>query len=234
MKSPIDSRARFVETTAALLRRQGYHATGLAQVVEESGAPKGSLYFHFPGGKEELAKAALERSGQEMQEKLAASIVGARSPAAAVRAVTSRLADDLEASRFQDGCPVATVALEAAAQVPALQAVCSASYARWQTLLEAYLGRAGLPAERARALGNLVLAAVEGALLLSRAHADTAPLRAAGEELASLLEQAIEASVPAKGVAQAPTHTDGVAQAPEPAPRRRPTAAKARRARASR
>jgi hypothetical protein len=116
------------------------------------------------------------------------------------------------------------VALEAAAQVPALQAVCSASYARWQTLLEAYLGRAGLPAARARSLGNLVLSTVEGALLLSRAHADTAPLRAAGEELASMLERELGASAPA----------EGVAQAPEPAPRRRPTAAKARRARASR
>jgi TetR/AcrR family transcriptional repressor of lmrAB and yxaGH operons len=225
VKSPIDSRARFVETTAALLRRQGYHATGLAQVVEESGAPKGSLYFHFPGGKEELAKAALERSGQEMQAKLAASVAGASSPAAAIRAVTSRLADDLEASRFQDGCPVATVALEAAAQVPALQAVCSASYARWQTLLEAYLAHAGLPAARARALGNLVLSAVEGALLLSRAHADTAPIRAAGEELAALLERELASAPPGQGLAQAPEPT---------APRSRPSAAKARRARASR
>ena len=223
MKSPTGSRARFVETTAALLRRQGYHATGLAQIVEESGAPKGSLYFHFPGGKETLAQAALERSGEEMQAKLAAIATGAGSPAAAVRAVTKRLADELEASRFQDGCPVATVALEAAAQVPALQAVCSASYARWQALLEGYLANAGLSAERARSLGHVVLSTGEGALLLSRARADPAPLRAAGEELAVLLERELGASAPAKAVGQAP----------EPAPRR-PSVAKARRARSSR
>ena len=143
MKSPIDSRARFVETTAALLRRQGYHATGLAQVVEESGAPKGSLYFHFPGGKEELATAAIERSAQDLRGRLAALVGAAEDPAAAVRAVTTALADELEASRFQDGCPVATVALEAAAQVPALQAVCSAAYARWQALVK----KANLPLE---------------------------------------------------------------------------------------
>jgi TetR/AcrR family transcriptional repressor of lmrAB and yxaGH operons len=188
VKSPIDSRARFVETTAALLRRQGYHATGLAQIVEESGAPKGSLYFHFPGGKEQLAQAALERSGQQMHDELAAIVAAAPGPAAAIRAVTTRLADELEASRFQDGCPVATVALEAAAQVPALQAVCSASYARWQVLIEGALARGGVPPARAASLANLVLAAVEGALLLSRAHADTAPLRRVGEELAGIVE----------------------------------------------
>lgn len=213
MKSPIDSRARFVETTAALLRRQGYHATGLAQVVEESGAPKGSLYFHFPGGKEELAKAALERSAEVLLTKLAATVAAAKGPAAAVRAVTSALADELEASRFQDGCPVATVALEAAAQVPALQAVCSAAYARWQSLIEGYLGSTGMPIGRARPLASLVLAAVEGALLLSRAHADTTPLRTVGDELGRLIEQAQVTSAPA--------------------PRRaRPSAAKARRGRA--
>lgn len=187
MKSPIDSRARFVETTAALLRRQGYHATGLSQIVEESGAPKGSLYFHFPGGKETLAQAALERSGQEMRDKLAAIVAAAPGPAAAIRAVTTHLAEELEASRFQDGCPVATVALEAA-QVPTLRAVCSASYAQWQALIAGYLEHAGVPAARAASLANLVLSAVEGALLLSRAHADTTPLRMVGEELAGLVE----------------------------------------------
>lgn len=206
MKSPIDSRARFVEATAVLLRRQGYHATGLAEVVEESGAPKGSLYFHFPGGKEELAKAALERSAEVLRTKLAATMAAAKGPGAALRAVTSTLADELEASRFQDGCPVATVALEAAAQVPALRAVCSTAYGRWQSLIEGYLGSTGMSAERVRPLANLVLSAVEGALLLSRAHADTTPLRAVGDELARMFE---------------------------PAPHRaRPSAAKARRGRA--
>jgi TetR/AcrR family transcriptional regulator, lmrAB and yxaGH operons repressor len=189
VKSPIDSRARFVETAAALLRRQGYHATGLSQIIEESGAPKGSLYFHFPGGKQALAQAALERSGQQMQAKLAAIVAAAPGPAAAILAVTNELANELEASRFQDGCPVATVALEAAAQVPALQAVCSASYARWQALIEGYLTQAGVPAARAASLANLVLSAVEGALLLSRAHADATPLRRVGETLAGLLER---------------------------------------------
>lgn len=189
MKSPIDSRARFVETTAALLRRQGYHATGLSQIIKQSGAPKGSLYFHFPGGKETLAAAALEHSGEHMHAIFHQLIEQAPGPAEAIMAVTEALADELEASGFVDGCPVATVALEAAAQSPALQMVCSASYARWQDLVEAYFRDHGVDGESAGSLANLVLCSIEGALLLSRAHHDTAPLRRVGHQLGALLSE---------------------------------------------
>lgn len=188
MKSPIDSRARFVETTALLLRRQGYHATGLKQIVHDSGAPRGSLYFHFPGGKEQLALAALERSGQQMHDGLRAIIEAASDPPTAIRSVAHVLADELEASSFLDGCPVATVTLEAASQSPALQQACSVSYSEWQRLIEDRLERWGVDAERAGPLANLVLCTIEGALLLSRAHADTTPLRSAGEQLAALID----------------------------------------------
>ena len=187
MKSPIDSRARFVETTADLLRRQGYHATGLKQIVTESGAPRGSLYFHFPGGKEQLAEAALEHSGQQMHADLLALVEQATDLREAIVAVADALADRLEASAFLDGCPVATVALEAASQSPALQRACSASYARWQRVVEEHLPRWGVDPEQAPALANLVLCTIEGALLLSRAHADASPLRSAGRQLAAML-----------------------------------------------
>jgi TetR/AcrR family transcriptional regulator, lmrAB and yxaGH operons repressor len=190
LKSPIDSRARFVETTAALLRRQGYHATGLSQIVKQSGAPKGSLYFHFPGGKEALAQAALEHSGQHMHQQLHRLVAEASGPADAIVAVTEALADELSASDFLDGCPVATVALEAAAQSEALQRVCSESYARWQRLIEQTLEASGVPANEASATASLVLCAIEGALLLSRAHRDTRPLRTVGQQLAALVGQA--------------------------------------------
>ncbi len=186
MKSPIDSRARFVETTAVLLRRQGYHATGLSQIIERSGAPKGSLYFHFPGGKEALAQAALEHSSDSMHEGLRALVTGAATPLDALRAVCGTLADELESSEFLDGCPVATVALEAAAHSAELQSACSASYRRWEVLIAESLQDHGLSASEAGGRANVVLCAVEGALLLSRAHRDTAALRGLPEQLAPL------------------------------------------------
>ena len=66
------SRDAFVSSTAKLLRRQGYAATGLNEIVARSGAPRGSLYFHFPGGKQELALAAMEHSGEQLRGAIAA------------------------------------------------------------------------------------------------------------------------------------------------------------------
>ena len=70
----ITTREKFVETTSRLMEIQGYHATGLNQIIKESGAPKGSLYYHFPGGKEELASEAVHQAGvnlvQLIQENL--------------------------------------------------------------------------------------------------------------------------------------------------------------------
>ena len=75
------SREAFIASTGRLLRRQGYAATGLNEIVSRSGAPKGSLYFHFPGGKEELAAAAMERTGEELRGAIAA-VIAARPRAA--------------------------------------------------------------------------------------------------------------------------------------------------------
>lgn len=187
MKSPTDSRARFVETTASLLRRQGYHATGLNQIIKQSGAPKGSLYFHFPGGKEELAEAALQQSGEQMHGELEDLVANAKNPLEALRSVANTLADSLEASDFQDGCPVATVVLEAAAQSERLQVTCAASYRQWEQLIAASLRGHKVPSREARSMAGLILSAIEGALLLSRAYRDTKPLRSLPSQLRPLL-----------------------------------------------
>ncbi|MBC7977214.1 MAG: TetR/AcrR family transcriptional regulator, partial [Myxococcales bacterium] len=109
------TRKKLIDTTAALLRCQGYHATGLSQIVAASGAPRGSLYFHFPGGKDDLAIAALEASGDEWRARMVAVIAGATDLGAALDAIVTTLADDLEASGWDNGCPVAAVALESTA-----------------------------------------------------------------------------------------------------------------------
>src|SRR5687768_17037204 len=71
------TKRKLVEATASLLRRQGYHATGLSAIVDESGAPRGSLYFYFPNGKDELAVAAIDASGVEWRDRIEAAVAGA-------------------------------------------------------------------------------------------------------------------------------------------------------------
>src|ERR1700749_2535691 len=89
------SRKSFLSATGVLLRRQGYAATGLSEIVDRSGAPRGSLYFHFPGGKEELAVAAMERSGEGLRRGVAGSMGAPGGPAAGVAMLIDALAAGL-------------------------------------------------------------------------------------------------------------------------------------------
>jgi TetR/AcrR family transcriptional regulator, lmrAB and yxaGH operons repressor len=182
------ARAKLLSTTAELLHRQGYAATGLNQILDVSGAPKGSLYFHFPGGKEQLVAAALDRSGEGLASALAELIDGCTTPATAVTAVVRFFATQLESSRFEKGCPIATVALEQAATSDLLHQACKRAYAAWQRLIERRLVRDGWQAARASDLASLILSTIEGALLISRARRSVEPLERAGAELARILE----------------------------------------------
>lgn len=183
-----DTKGRMLETAADLLQRQGYASTGLNQILAESHAPKGSLYFHFPGGKEELVALALEKSSESLTELLEQVLVTAPTAELALEMITSYFGGQLESSQYTKGCPLATVALEQAATSDALHEVCSRTYARWQAAIAARLARDGHPAERADALASFILATIEGALLLCRAHRSIEPLRRASSELARTLK----------------------------------------------
>ena len=174
-----------IRTAASLFRAQGYHATGLNQVLAEGGLPKGSLYFHFPGGKEQLAVESMRRSGEELGSGIAAALASTADPAAALERVLALLGEHLVATDFREGCPVATVALDAAAQSEPIRAACAGVYDSWQELVAQHLRAAGLP--DADGLATVLVAAVEGAVLLARTRRDITPLHAVGTHLSALL-----------------------------------------------
>lgn len=171
----VSHRVRLIETTAGLLQRQGYRNTGLNQILEEAGTPKGSLYHYFPGGKEELAAAAIAHAATDVATRLTAICAAEATPESAIDAVLDHFIAELEESGFQKGCPVATVALEEAGQNPTLQQACAQAYQVWQSGLEAFLQAHGRP--DAAGAAEAFLVALEGALLLSRVRHDTNPLR---------------------------------------------------------
>lgn len=180
-----DTRGRFLQTAADLFQRQGYHATGLNQVVAEGRAPKGSLYFHFPGGKEQLAAEAVARGGAELSQRMAEVVAEAGSAGEAVVALGRYFATRLAESDFTAGCPVATIALEASASA-GIRAACDGTYGTWLDGLTALLRHfeVPLPAENAQ----LVLSAIEGALLLARVRRDTTVITEVTARLATVLE----------------------------------------------
>jgi len=182
-----DTRQRMLESAADLFHAQGYHATGLNQLVAAGRAPKGSLYFHFPGGKEQLAAEAMRLSAGRLCDALREVLTAAPDVAAALRAVVDLLGTALSGSGFQRGCPLAGVTLDAAADSEPIRQACAEGYESWRTLIAAYLTGQGVPADRAGDLATVTLASIEGALLLAKAAHDTAPLRAVAGHLTATI-----------------------------------------------
>ena len=183
------ARDRLIDATADLLHRQGYVATGLTEVTDDSGAPKGSLYFHFPGGKQQLGAAALERSTQRMLDTIEAAV--AASPPGdgpgAVQSLIATLSSRLQASDFQRGCPVATTALETSATSPPLREAAQKAFVGWLQALRLALQADGRDPAIAEEQALFALSAIEGALLLARAARSTRPLRVVSRQLAATL-----------------------------------------------
>src|SRR5260370_28960711 len=109
-----DSRSRMIHAAAELFRQRGYHATTFSDVVRESGAPRGSTYFHFPGGKQQLAREAIARAGDEVEEMIDEAARQADDAGSLVRALAKTIGGRLERSGYQSGCAIATLVLDLA------------------------------------------------------------------------------------------------------------------------
>lgn len=185
------TRKKLVETTAALLRGQGYHATGLSQIISESGAPRGSLYFYFPGGKDDLAIAALEASGVAWRARLMGVVAGARSIDHAIDLLVGAVGDELEASGWVNGCPVATVALESPSDP--VRAMIAGHFQHWHDAIVELVVAFGIPRGAADELALVGLSTMEGALILARVRRSREPLLAAGRAMRTLAAAAAAA-----------------------------------------
>lgn len=178
-----------VATAAELLRRQGYDGTGVSQVLEESGAPRGSLYFHFPGGKEQLAVEALATEGAMIAKGIDLLLNSSDNVAEAVARVVEYLAGDLERSDYTRGCPVAAVTLDTAVSSKPVRDACRRAFDRWESLIETRLRRAGWAEDAAHEEAILILAAIEGGLTLARSRRDPEPLRAVARRIRDSLAE---------------------------------------------
>ncbi|MFO7538461.1 MAG: TetR/AcrR family transcriptional regulator [Chloroflexota bacterium] len=182
-----NKREQIIATTCHLMELQGYHATGLNQIVTESGAPKGSLYHYFPDGKDEIIEEAIAHTSRMIQERLHAGMAAAESPAKAIPDFLRNLAVQVQASGFQAGGPITAVALEAASTNERLNAACRAAYQAWQAIIEQKLVDTGCDPIRARRLGSIIISLIEGAIILSRTERNVGPLLDAAVELEALL-----------------------------------------------
>jgi TetR/AcrR family transcriptional regulator, lmrAB and yxaGH operons repressor len=182
-----DARRRMVQTMGRLMQRQGFHATGLNQVLAESGAPRGSMYHHFPAGKEQLAAEAVTASGAFLAAVIETTLASKETAGTAIRAVIDGMAAGVERSSFEQGCPIATVALETASDSEVIRQACTSVFASWEAHIAHRLEADGWKPAEAASTATAVLAAMEGGLLLARTRHDPAPLRAVGDAVDRLV-----------------------------------------------
>lgn len=186
MKS--DTKSRIVSAAAELFQKQGYAATGTAQILELADSPKGSMYFHFPDGKEQLATAAVSVAALEMEVAFQSASSKCDSSADLVLALGKILGRWMTKSDFEAGCPITTITLE---QVPRSVPITNAirrAFETWEKLLVDEFVQRGIKAERAARLSRVVLAAFEGCFILARAQQDAKIFHKVAEEIVRLFD----------------------------------------------
>jgi TetR/AcrR family transcriptional repressor of lmrAB and yxaGH operons len=187
MAKVADSKGKTLAAAAKLFRQKGYHGTALHDILAAGGSPRGSLYFHFPKGKEEIGSAALTLAGEAVRQAIAKAAETSKNAEMFLTRVVRGMAADLEKSGYQEGCPIATTALETAAQSEVLAAATRNAFQRWELEIKRGLFRFGIAAGDADLAATLVLSQLEGALLLARTYRSLEPLHRAEQAMKLLL-----------------------------------------------
>src|SRR5215470_15932717 len=141
------TRARIVQSSAELFRRQGFTGTGVKQIVAEARAPFGSVYHFFPGGKEELGAEAIRWSGALYGQLIDEFFTPGADPAAAVREFFAAAAATLAETGYADACPIATVALEVSSASEPMREACAEVFSSWISVTADRLAAAGITRE---------------------------------------------------------------------------------------
>lgn len=184
------TRERLIRAALHLFQARGYHAVGLAEVLTLAGAPKGSLYHHFPGGKAALGAAVIDWLADEVEVTFRRAEARALPAPALAQRLFTGTADWLETGGWRQGALLAIMAHELAPGDPALTACIARAYARARTALEAALRAGGVAETAAPDLAVTLLALLDGCVAQARAFQSRAPFEAAARSFAAALATA--------------------------------------------
>jgi TetR/AcrR family transcriptional repressor of lmrAB and yxaGH operons len=183
-----DSKRRIEVVAAELLARHGYHGFGLKKLSEAAGLPYGSIYHHFPGGKEEIAVAAITGTGVLVGRLI---LRGPNDVIATATTLFDFMAEKLAGSEWAEGCPVGTPALDGGSDVEAVRDACASAFDAMERGFSALLVDMGLPVTDAEAVAVTVVAAYEGATLLARVRRSEEPLLTVSAQLTRMIRAAL-------------------------------------------
>jgi AcrR family transcriptional regulator len=177
-----------VASAAVLIRERGAHSTAISDVLELSGAPRGSAYHYFPGGRAQLLCEAVDFAA----DHVAAQIVEAATGLEVLDAFVAGFRQQLIKTGYRAGCPVVAVAVEAGdpakdENAAALERA-GVAFERWTGLITERLVEDGVTGGRARELSVFLTSAIEGAIVIARATRDVGPLDSTHRQLRALLQ----------------------------------------------
>ncbi len=183
----VSKRDQILRTAWRLFESQGYHATGINQIIKESGVPKGSFYHYFPEGKEGLAVEAIEAISEGISNKLDEVCTSQDDSVVAMAGMIRHIAQRLQETGYREGGPLTTVALETATTNERINEACQQAYGKLHGVLAGHLEEDGFTPDDAAELSTTILAGIEGGILFSRTFHSTRPM----EQLARQLEETL-------------------------------------------
>jgi AcrR family transcriptional regulator len=181
-----------IDSAVALLRERGAAGVTVESVLAHSGAPRGSVYHHFPGGRNELILAAARRAGDHIVAMIDESVAD-NDPYPALDRFVQFWKHALTTTDYLAGCPIVALTVDSHQDTPEAAELVRDIFTRWHLSLQNLLAAHGFAAARARRLATLVVSAIEGAVILCRAHRNAGPLDDVLTEITSLLESAVGA-----------------------------------------
>ncbi|MBI3438351.1 MAG: TetR/AcrR family transcriptional regulator [Proteobacteria bacterium] len=169
------AREGLIDAAVELFRARGYEGVGVAELLEKSGAPRGSLYFHFPGGKEEIGVEAVRRVGENVNAQFRALHETGCDMAYYIQQVFKTTAEGIRDRHYKASCPIAAIAAEMGNSNPKLNEIVRAVFAGWEKEMASAARARGMTAKNANSFASAMLASIEGAMIVSKAQGSVAP-----------------------------------------------------------
>jgi TetR/AcrR family transcriptional repressor of lmrAB and yxaGH operons len=189
-KKPLPTRDRILKAAKRLFQQRGYYAVGTAEILEVSQAPKGSMYHHFPEGKEQIAIEAVNTIRADVLTMMQQLQAKGLSTADAIRALAKGMAQWLKESQWREGTMLASTTVGSVPDLPKLHAAIKAAFDEWRQHIVTMLVGEGWSKASATTMAQTLLASIEGAMILARIDQDERVVIKVAETLAALVEKA--------------------------------------------
>ena len=183
----------FVETAARLFQERGFSSTSVADIAKAGGLPIGSLYYYFPGGKDELAIAAIKHAATHFAGVLNQGLQSSSDPGDCLAACALLIGERSETADWTDGCPVAAIALDTIYRSDEIQAAADDAVGSWVSLVTDRLIELDVPDNVADEVAVMTITLLEGAELVGRLRRSRQPFDLAAQQLRTTVQTALSA-----------------------------------------